>query len=722
MRFGNRFGRTTTGSASQWRAVAGGVLAAGMLAAGCTQDVARAPGYNSPGFRTPGAPDGTVVSARLIGFDRCDDLLAWFKKEGAAHVGPYGFDGGSGYYYADGAVESQGRSVDKAETLGGDAVREPEGAATPGEAPGVASGALDTGTNNQEADVDEADRVKTDGRRIVTLVNGTELVVVDATSGVPIETGRLDLPVAYADQMFLVGDRVYVTGSRPQTDHPVADDNSTAGRGSVDSPTADIAPYPSAQGSTLVEIALSGDTPEVTGQVTVDGTITAGRMTDGTVRFVVSNPMPSLGFVAPQRPDEQSAKIALNTNRQVLAESTIDDWLPSRIDIDGKRIPLVACNAMMRPSVDAGLGTSTILTIPDGLSSMTASGVVADGAVTYASTGGLYLATAQWRANAAPAPSGPADESITSKPVVGSSHTQIHRFDISARDTSTYQGSGDVPGTLIGQYAMSEWEDHLRVASTIAGGADDNGSDQPQRSMVTVLGVVGDRLAPTGSVDGLGPTEQIQGVRFDGATAYVVTFRQTDPLYVLDLSDPTAPRVLGELKVPGFSSYLHPIGDHLVIGVGSDADLGGRVKGAKVSLFDTSDPTAPEELSTWTLPDGDLSASHDPHAFMWNAERRLAVVGGSWYDQASSGSGAIVLRIDAGKITEAGRITHDAASTTPGYPECPPGAACAAPGSYVGQAPIDRSLFVGDALFALSMAGISSHDQTTLDRTGWLAF
>lgn len=90
-------------------------------------------------------------------------------------------------------------------------------------------------------------------------------------------------------------------------------------------------------------------------------------------------------------------------------------------------------------------------------------------------------------------------------------------------------------------------------------------------------------------------------MRFDGATADVVTFRQTDPLYVLDLSDPTAPRVLGELKVPGFSSYLHPIGDHLVIGVDSDADLGGRVKGAKVSLFDTSDRPPPRNSALGRL-------------------------------------------------------------------------------------------------------------------------
>lgn len=106
---------------------------------------------------------------------------------------------------------------------------------------------------------------------------------------------------------------------------------------------------------------------------------------------------------------------------------------------------------------------------------------------------------------------------------------------------------------------------------------------------------------------------------------------------------------------------------------------------------------------------------------MWNAERRLAVVGGSWVRPGQQWQRRHRPAHRRWEITEAGRITHDAASTTPGYPERPPGAAwCTL--LDVGQAPIDRSLFVGDALFALSMAGISSHDQTTLDRTGWLAF
>ena len=145
-----------------------------------------------------------------------------------------------------------------------------------------------------------------------------------------------------------------------------------------------------------------------------------------------------------------------------------------------------------------------------------------------------------------------------------------------------------MPGVLLSQWSLSEWEGALRVAST----------EQPvwwggprteSETTVTTLGQRGDALVRLGRVGGLGKGERVYAVRFIGDVGYVVTFRQVDPLYTLDLSAPSQPVVRGELKIRGYSAYLHPVGDDLLLGIGQDADDDGRVVGAQASLFDVSD-------------------------------------------------------------------------------------------------------------------------------------
>ena len=715
--------------------------------AGCTGVPERARGYE--GSTTTSTVVGTATGVRLVSYDACDDLLGWFRSQAESRVGPYGLDGGPEMY----AVEDTA-----GEQMTAGAAR--EGATNTAEAPAPAtsagSGDTDkaavdeaaTGTNNQEAGVDESDIVKLAGTRVLTL-RGNQLVIAELASGAPVEVARLELPLGYASQMFVTGERVYVVGSSTiAADDPTGGptDGSSDG-GMTEEMSRDMAvsrSYPGTQGTSIVEVSLAG-TPKVAGHVTVDGEISTGRLTDGTVRFVMTRPQPSLGFVRPSSGTPEALELAERTNREVVAKSSTEHWLPARIDDAGGRTPLVACNATFRPTVDAGLGTTTVLTISDGLTSLNATTVVTDGGITYASTGGLYVATPRWsgwnRPMPMPMPVEPgagvrrsdSDESSTAVAEEVGTTTQIHRFDTSTKTATSYQASGEVTGSLIGQYAMSEWQGNLRVASTASVGR--AGTDEGQRSLVTVLGREGDRLVKVGQVDGLGPTEQIRGVRFDGPTGYVVTFRQTDPLYVVDLSDPAKPVTRGELKVPGFSSYLHPVGEHRVLGVGSDATEQGRITGAKVSLYDTSNPAAPKELATWTLQGGSFLASDDPHAFAWDPSRHLVVLGASWYDEGSNGSGAVVLRIDDAAIVDVGRITHDAhvggeVPDVPYEPSCLPDANCIepaiAPPGYIAQGgPISRTVFVttdaGDRLAAISEAGISTHDPATLIETGWLA-
>ena len=198
--------------------------------------------------------------------------------------------------------------------------------------------------------------------------------------------------------------------------------------------------------------------------------------------------------------------------------------------------------------------------------------------------------------------------------------TNIHRFDISDPAGAVYTASGSVPGEIHNQFALSEHAGHLRVVTTTG----DRWSSESE-SWVRVLAESDGLLVEVGSVGDIGRGEQVQSVRFAGDVGYVVTFRQIDPFYTIDLSDPAEPAVVGELKIPGFSSYLHPLGNGMVLGVGSDADEDGWITGAKVSLFDVSDLNEPREVAVWTAPSGWNEIGWDHRAFLWWAPEQLAV-------------------------------------------------------------------------------------------------
>jgi uncharacterized secreted protein with C-terminal beta-propeller domain len=252
-----------------------------------------------------------------------------------------------------------------------------------------------------------------------------------------------------------------------------------------------------------------------------------------------------------------------------------------------------------------------------------------------------------------------------------------------------------VPGTLLNQFSLSEDKGILRAASTVGWGPE-------AESKVTTLARQDGHLVQRGQVGGLGYGERIYAVRFLGDVGYVVTFRQTDPLYTIDLSDPAQPRVRGELKIPGYSAYLHPIGEDLLLGVGQEATEDGRVQGLQLSLFDVSDLAQPRRLQKAQLGQRFSSSAveWDHHAFLWWPATKLAVL--PIDSEAFRGAAGFKVSRATG-IAEVGRISHagTGASWTP---------------------PVSRTVVVGDRLFTVSPLGVKASGLQNFGDRGWAAF
>jgi uncharacterized secreted protein with C-terminal beta-propeller domain len=245
--------------------------------------------------------------------------------------------------------------------------------------------------------------------------------------------------------------------------------------------------------------------------------------------------------------------------------------------------------------------------------------------------------------------------------------TNVYRFDIAAARVEL-ASMGAVPGYVLDQFSMDEHEGLFRVATT-------NWSTSGEWSFtntsagVYVLGEDGGDLVGVGSVTGLAPGERIYSARFAGDVAYVSTFRQVDPLFVVDLSVPEKPRVVGQLKVPGFSTLLQPLDAGHLLGIGRDVDPAtGRVLGVQLSLFDVSDPSQPRRVATHTFSGGDWGswspALWDHRALAWFPAAGILTLPVQQGDSSGGGSDALeVFRVrlgaDAG-FEPLGSIAHAA--------------------------------------------------------------
>jgi uncharacterized secreted protein with C-terminal beta-propeller domain len=280
--------------------------------------------------------------------------------------------------------------------------------------------------------------------------------------------------------------------------------------------------------------------------------------------------------------------------------------------------------------------------------------------------------------------------------------TTIHAFRLDEATPGTaYLASVVVPGRGLNQFSISEHDGHLRIATTIGWSTSNR---------ITVLRQDGDVLEKVGQIQDLGKGENIRAVRFDGDIGYVVTFRQTDPLYVVDLSDPTTPELLGELHIPGFSTYLHKLDQGHFLSIGYDADDTGFVRGILLQVFDVTDLTDPTLLHREVIgSSGTASEAATNHlAFNFFRPRDALAVplaichgDGGWdaYADEMTFNGLRVFRVTVvDGFTDLGGIPHD----IPPKSDYQYGSGCQSWWSR-SQTSVKRSVFMDDWVFSVAL-------------------
>ncbi|MEO3886005.1 beta-propeller domain-containing protein [Nonomuraea sp. B5E05] len=658
-----------------------------------------------------GAPPGrtSLGAVRLVAYTGCDDLLAGLREQAARNVGPYGFGN---------VMPMTARAEAKADT----------GAYTPEHST----------TNVHEAGVDEPDLVKTDGDRLVTVTDGTLRIIDTATRKV---TESLDLTdgdgAGVPADLLISGDRALVM---------------LRGGGAV------YRSFGPPRDTRYVLVDLAGE-PKVLSTVEPQGTYVDARMVGSTVRLVTRS-QPDITFPQVRRGDIPEAE-RVKRNQEAVRKAPAEAWLPKIKITDASGTAeesTVECDRVSHPADYTGTSMLTVHTIDlaRGVTGTDPIALAADGDIVYGTGGSLYVAsnplwwgmpfrplpvapttrpgtpTSTPDMTASPdratSPGGtsrgvaPAEEPTPSEfvvtatvtesptltvsatsspppvprpaPTLPPEETQIHRFDVSKPGPPAYVASGKVAGRLLNQYSLSEHEGHLRVATTL-------NSREGQSSSSTVHVLDAATMEKKGEVGGLGKGERIYSVRFIGPVGYAVTFKQVDPLYTLDLRDPAAPRVTGELKITGYSAYLHPAGDGRLIGIGQEANEEGRTQGTQVSLFDVSDPASPRRLSQLFQKDSGSEAEWDPHAFLYWPRTGLAVIPLRSGDE----SGALALKIDDSGVSKLGMIRHPAqrGENERGF-----------------QPGIQRSVVIGDSLWTVSPQGVQVNDAATLAEQAWI--
>ncbi len=490
-----------------------------------------------------------------------------------------------------------------------------------------------TTTNTQVEGVDEADFVKNDGTRIFVL-SGNKLHVTRSwpaselalTSSVQVE--------GWPQELFLAGNRVVVFSSIYTPEWDLSGDKTVNGGVAVD---AAYWGYWYANTTKVTTVDVSNvSAPTVVGEVYLPGGYVSSRRIDSKVRLVLRDDFryprdvqfwptwPSSGTWS-----EGEFAAAVDTlmakNESLIRGASLAQWLPSgKRRVGGELVDVgYRCEDFHAANAPTRLGLASVVTLDmaDASAEVRRTTVVGEAGQVYASASSLYLASSHWWWWPEP---GQTDA------------TYLHKFDITEPDSARYVASGTVEGHIKDQFSLDEHEGFLRVATTINRRVRDEANPQntwgtlKRTNRVTVFHEERGSLEAIGKTGELAEGETIFAVRFIGPRGFLVTFRQVDPLFAIDMSDPANPTVKPELKIPGFSTYLHPVDANHLLAVGEDrdADGGWTSRALKVSLYDVTDLANPKEEFKYLLgSSGSYSEANWNHkAFNYFASKKLLAI------------------------------------------------------------------------------------------------
>ena len=446
-------------------------------------------------------------------------------------------------------------------------------------------------TNTQLADVDEGDIVKTDGKYIYMIQNGASLCIMSAdgeNSALVSKTELDSTDYASARELYLGENTLAIVSEHRKENKSLWWDPSVY--------YTTVTVYDITDPAFPKKIAKTGQ----------DGSYTTSRMIEDDIYLITRHQVSSYRDFEPEDYEFYVPALYANDTETLIEPGCI--VCPQRIN--------ESCYTVI-----------TKYSAENGEAELNKT-VLGAGSTVYMNTENLYLADEYYFSEE----SEPYTDSVyTVVDYKSGTRTEIFRFDLS--EGIKTKAVGTVEGSLLNQFAMDEYNGTFRVVTTENNSSYSVYTDEKHgftnykwhdSGRTNGLYVFDETMEIIGKIDGLAEGEQVYSVRFSGNTAYFVTFRTVDPLFTVDLSDPGNPVILSELKIPGFSNYLHPYADGLLFGFGQDADPNtGRTRGMKLSMFDVSDPHAVSEKHCLKLEYSYSDALYNHKAILISAEKDL---------------------------------------------------------------------------------------------------
>lgn len=524
-------------------------------------------------------------------------------------------------------------------------------------------------TNVQVEGVDEADIVKTDGDYIY-YISSKKVIIVNAkdSSNLKIES-ELEYENFYPNELYIYENKLVVIGEKNNNNYEELVAVETI--------------YPTGKNSSIAKVynVENKNKPQLEREIEVQGNYLTSRMINDNLYFITNQYLYSFLIK-----DKEIGEIDENEFKPAYRDTVISEeekyieysdiyYFPESEDTSYLSVVGFNVNDNKKANIDTYLGAGTEI---------------------YSSQNNLYITRVKYEYE---------DTKTHGYYNNYDVNTYIYKFKLED-SRATYINAGSVPGKVLNQFSMDEKDGYFRIATT-------NSSNWNSETNTNNLYVLNENLEIVGKIEDLAKGEKIYSVRFMQNRAYMVTFVETDPLFVIDLSEPTNPIVLGELKIPGYSKYLHPYDEKHIIGFGEKTktnENGGVVAdGMKMALFDVTNPNKPQELYSVDIGDqgtySELLYNHK--ALLFSKEKNIIAFPINIKEEEDDTTklkfqGAVVYGLDLENgFTLKGQIAH--MQITDGY------------NNYEHTKQVERIIYINDSLYTLSESLIKATDINTME-------